>query len=349
MHRKLYRKSYCNYSAAFVRNICIYMNFYVMTLFPDMIMNCISESITGRAIDKGVINVKAVNIRDYTNEKHGHVDDYPYGGGVGMVMQAQPIYDCYKAVLGMIDEGNSGHQDCANAAEAGVADAKSKQSKQSKQSKPYVRTLYMTPQGRPFDQKYAEELSKEENLVFLCGHYEGVDERALELLNTENVSIGDYVLTGGELPALSMIDCISRLVPGVLGKDESAYEESFSNNLLEYPQYTRPEEFMGKRVPDVLLSGHHANVDKWRRERSIERTLKVRPDLLEGAVLDKKEKKFLDKLKAELSAESAGDLENVTAGESQPENGELSLNQQSDNVVCEAEGTGLPEESKHDN
>ena len=232
-----------------------------------MIMDGLKTSITGRAIDKGILKVEAVNIRDYTNEKHGHVDDYPYGGGAGMVMQAQPICDCYDAVVKRIgDEGK----------------------------KP--RVIYLTPQGKVFNQSMAKEYSKEENIIFLCGHYEGVDERALELLDTENVSIGDYVLTGGELPAMIMIDCISRLVPGVLGKDESADIESFHDNLLEYPQYTRPVEYKGLEVPPILLSGHHANVEKWRRERSIERTLRVRPDLLENAVLSEKEKKYLRSL-----------------------------------------------------
>ena len=232
-----------------------------------MIMDGLKTSITGRAIDKGILKVEAVNIRDYTNEKHGHVDDYPYGGGAGMGMQAQPICDCYDAVVKKIgDEGK----------------------------KP--RVIYLTPQGKVFNQSMAKEYAKEENIIFLCGHYEGVDERALELLDTENVSIGDYVLTGGELPAMIMIDCISRLVPGVLGKDESADIESFHDNLLEYPQYTRPVEYKGLEVPPILLSGHHANVEKWRRERSIERTLRVRPDLLENAVLSEKEKKYLRSL-----------------------------------------------------
>lgn len=232
-----------------------------------MIMDGLKTSITGRAIDKGILKIEAVNIRDYTNEKHGHVDDYPYGGGAGMVMQAQPICDCYDAVVKKIgDEGK----------------------------KP--RVIYLTPQGKVFNQSMAKEYAKEENIIFLCGHYEGVDERALELLDTENVSIGDYVLTGGELPAMIMIDCISRLVPGVLGKDESADIESFHDNLLEYPQYTRPVEYKGLEVPPILLSGHHANVEKWRRERSIERTLRVRPDLLENAVLSEKEKKYLRSL-----------------------------------------------------
>lgn len=245
------------------------MDFYVMTLFPEMIEQTVAHSITGRAIDKGLINVNAVNIRDYTVEKHGKTDDYPYGGGAGMVMQVQPVHDCYKAVCDMIA---AKHED----------------------KKP--RVLYMSPQGRKFDQSFAEELAKEEELIFLCGHYEGIDERALELLDVEEVSIGDFILTGGELPAAMMIDCISRLIPGVLGGADSAEIESFHDNLLEYPQYSRPEDYLGLKVPQVLLSGHHANVEKWRREQSIIRTLDKRPDLIEGAVLNKKEQKFLHEL-----------------------------------------------------
>lgn len=246
------------------------MNFYVMTLFPEMIMEGMKTSITGRALQSGAISVETFNIRDYTNEKHGHVDDYPYGGGAGMVMQAQPICDCYEAVIKKIGET---------------------------EKKP--RVIYLTPQGKVFNQKLASEYAKDENIIFLCGHYEGVDERALELLETENVSIGDYVLTGGELPAMIMMDCISRLVPGVLGKEESADIESFHDNLLEYPQYTRPVEYRGLSVPSILLSGHHANVEKWRRERSIERTLKVRPDLLPEANLSDKERDFLRELESD--------------------------------------------------
>ncbi len=242
------------------------MDFYVMTLFPEMIEQTVSHSITGRAIDKGLINVKAVNIRDYTTEKHGKTDDYPYGGGAGMVMQVQPVRDCYKAVCGMIEDAH----------------------------KP--RVLYMSPQGRTFNQSMAEELAKEKELIFLCGHYEGIDERALELLNVEEVYIGDFILTGGELAASMMIDCISRLIPGVLHGADSAEIESFHDNLLEYPQYSRPEDYMGLKVPEILLSGHHANVEKWRREQSIIRTLDKRPDLIEGAVLNKKEQKFLNEL-----------------------------------------------------
>lgn len=240
------------------------MNFHVLTLFPEMIMNGLETSILGRAAAKGIVSFEAVNIRDYTLERHGKVDDYPYGGGAGMVMQAEPIYRAYEALVEKIGK------------------------------KP--RVIYMTPQGKTFNQNIAEDLAKEEDLVFLCGHYEGVDERVLEMIATDYLSAGDYVLTGGELPAMMMIDCISRLVPGVLNNDVSAEFETFHDNLLEYPQYTRPEVFMGKKVPDILLSGHHANVEKWRREQSIIRTLKNRPELLEDAVLSKKEQKFLDEL-----------------------------------------------------
>ena len=254
------------------------MNFHVLTLFPEMIMNGLETSILGRAAAKGIVSFEAVNIRDYTLERHGKVDDYPYGGGAGMVMQAEPIYRAYAALVEKIGK------------------------------KP--RVIYMTPQGQTFNQSIAEDLAKEEDLVFLCGHYEGVDERVLEMIATDYLSAGDYVLTGGELPAMMMIDCISRLVPGVLNNNVSAEFETFHDNLLEYPQYTRPEVFMGKKVPDILLSGHHANVEKWRREQSIIRTLKNRPELLEDAVLSKKEQKFLDELLRQRELENAQKVKN---------------------------------------
>lgn len=238
------------------------MNFHVMTLFPEMIEQGLNTSITGRAIQKGTITLEAVNIRDYTNDKHGHVDDYPYGGGAGMVMQPQPIYDCYEALCHKIQT-------------------------------PCPRVIYLTPQGSVFKQSMAEEFAKEEDLIFLCGHYEGIDERVLEEIVTDYVSIGDYVLTGGELPAMVLIDAISRLVPDVLNNDVSAEFESFHDNLLEYPQYTRPEYYHEKRVPEVLLSGHHAKIETWRREQSIKRTLERRPDLLKIADLTEKDKKTL--------------------------------------------------------
>ncbi|WP_143319124.1 tRNA (guanosine(37)-N1)-methyltransferase TrmD [Clostridium sp. HBUAS56010] len=240
------------------------MNYHILTLFPDMVLNGLHTSIIGRAVEKGLLSIEAIDIREYSTDKHRHVDDAPYGGGAGMVMQPMPICDAYDAL-------------CERTGK-----------------KP--RVIYMTPQGRVFNQKIAEELAKEEDLVFLCGHYEGIDERALELIATDYVSVGDYVLTGGELPAMVMIDCISRLVPGVLNNDTSAEFESFHDNLLEYPQYTRPEEYKGMRVPEVLLSGHHKNIDAWRREQSIKRTLERRPDLLKDAVLSKKESEYLKKL-----------------------------------------------------
>ena len=254
------------------------MNFHVLTLFPEMIMNGLETSILGRAAAKGIVSFEAVNIRDYTLERHGKVDDYPYGGGAGMVMQAEPIYRAYAALVEKIGK------------------------------KP--RVIYMTPQGQTFNQSIAKDLAKEEDLVFLCGHYEGVDERVLEMIATDYLSAGDYVLTGGELPAMMMIDCISRLVPGVLNNNVSAEFETFHDNLLEYPQYTRPEVFMGKKVPDILLSGHHANVEKWRREQSIIRTLQNRPELLEDAVLSKKEQKFLDELLRQQELENAQKVKN---------------------------------------
>ncbi|MBT9775813.1 tRNA (guanosine(37)-N1)-methyltransferase TrmD [Clostridium sp. MCC353] len=240
------------------------MNFHILTLFPEMVLQGLNTSIIGRAVEKQLISIEAVNIRDYSTDKHRHVDDYPYGGGAGMVMQPGPICDAYEDLC----------------------------EKTGKRP----RVIYMTPQGRVFNQRIAEELAEEEDLVFLCGHYEGVDERALELIATDYLSVGDYVLTGGELPAMVMIDCISRLVPGVLNNDTSAEIESFHDNLLEYPQYTRPEVYRGKSVPDVLLSGHHKKIEEWRRQQSIKRTAERRPDLLKDASLTKKEQEYLNGL-----------------------------------------------------
>lgn len=240
--------------------------FYVLTLFPEMIQQALSHSILGRAQRDGHISVEAINIRDFSTNKQKHVDDYPYGGGAGMVMQPQPIYDAYQRIA----ESTKG-----------------------------ARVIYMTPQGKPFNQSIAQELAAEENLVFLCGHYEGVDERVIEEIVTDEISLGDFVLTGGELAAITIIDAVSRLVPGVLGKEESFEDESFSDGLLEYPQYTRPPEFLGRTVPEVLLSGHHGNVAKWRREQSLLQTAKKRPDLLEKVKLSEKEKRFLEKKQRE--------------------------------------------------
>lgn len=237
------------------------MKFHVLTLFPEMIENGLHTSITGRAMEKGLISLNTVNIRDFAGNKHGKVDDYPYGGGAGMVMQAEPVYSAHRSI-----EEQAGRK---------------------------IRTIYLTPQGKTFHQEMAKELSREEELIFLCGHYEGIDERVLEEIVTDYVSIGDYVLTGGELPAMVMIDTISRLVEGVLNNEDSAEFESFQDSLLEYPQYSRPETWRGKAVPPVLLSGHHANVEKWRREQSVRRTARWRPDLLKRATLTEKEKAML--------------------------------------------------------
>ncbi len=237
------------------------MIYKVLTLFPEMIEQGMGTSITGRAINKGLLKLHATNIRDYSDNKHMKVDDYPYGGGAGMVMQAEPVYRAYEAI--------------------------------TKDSEKKPRVIFLTPQGQVFNQELAKELAREEELIFLCGHYEGIDERVLEEIVTDNVSIGDYVLTGGELPAMVMMDAISRLVPGVLNNDISAETESFQDNLLEHPQYSRPETWRGKKVPEVLLSGNHKKIEEWRREKSIERTKERRPDLLKRANLTEKEKKHL--------------------------------------------------------
>lgn len=234
------------------------MKFYILTLFPEMILQGLSTSIIGKAAEKGLLSIEAVNIRDYTKDRHQKVDDYPYGGGAGMVMQAQPVYDAYLALAERI-----GYR---------------------------PRTVYLTPQGPTFTQTMAKELASEEALILLCGHYEGVDERVLEEIVTDYISIGDYVLTGGELPAMVLVDAISRMVPGVLTNEESGLAESFEGSLLEYPQYSRPAEWNGKRVPDILLSGDHKKIESWRREQSILRTKRHRPDLLKKAELTIKEK-----------------------------------------------------------
>ena len=233
------------------------MNFHVLTLFPEMIEQGMHTSIIGRAIAGGYLSIDAINIRDYAFNKHQKVDDYPYGGGAGMLMQAEPVYLAYESI-----QKKLGYR---------------------------PRVVYLTPQGEVFHQTMAKELAKEKDLVFLCGHYEGIDERVLDEIVTDYVSIGDYVLTGGELPAMVMMDSISRMVPGVLSNQESGETESFAENLLEYPQYSRPEEWHGQKVPPVLLSGHHAIIEAWRREQSILRTAKRRPDLLKKADLTNKE------------------------------------------------------------
>ena len=227
------------------------MNFHILTLFPEMVMQGLHTSILGRAVTRGDIAIEAVNIRDYTTDKHGKVDDYTYGGGAGMLMQAQPVYDAYQSVVDRIGREKA------------------------------RRVIYVTPQGKTFHQEMARELSGEEELIFLCGHYEGIDERVLEEIVTDEISLGDYVLTGGELAAMVMVDAIARLVPGVLHNGESAETESFGDGLLEYPQYSRPEVWHDKRVPEILLSGDHAKVDAWRLEQALARTKGRRPDLYE--------------------------------------------------------------------
>ena len=238
------------------------MHFYILTLFPEMIEAGLNTSIIGRAVQNGHLTITAVNIRDYTLDRHKKVDDYPYGGGAGMVMQAQPVYDAWESVIKQV-----GYR---------------------------PRTVYLTPQAEVFRQKMAKEFACEQNLIFLCGHYEGIDERVLEEIVTDYVSIGDYVLTGGELPAMVMADAIARMVPGVLTNEQSGSTESLEGNLLEYPQYSRPREWNGKAVPDILLSGDHAKVDAWRREQSILRTMQRRPDLMaEDELTIKEREKYL--------------------------------------------------------
>ncbi len=244
------------------------MKFYVLTLFPDMIYDSLKHSIIGRACKEGIIEIECVNIRDFSNNKHKHVDDYPYGGGAGMVMQPQPVYDAYMSIKPKLSDN------CP--------------------------VVYMSPQGKTLNQNIAVEFSKLEDMVILCGHYEGIDERVIEEIVTCEISIGDYILTGGELGAMVVIDSVSRLISGVLNKDESFEEESFSDGLLEYPQYTRPVEFMGKKVPDVLLSGHHGNVAKWRREQSVIITAQKRPELIEKAQLSEEELNLAKKYNREI-------------------------------------------------
>ncbi len=241
------------------------MKITIMTLFPEMCNAVLDESIIGRARKNGIIEIDTVNIRDFTQDKHNRVDDAPYGGGMGMLMQTQPIYDCFASLCS--EDGKKPH------------------------------LIYMSAQGKTLTQKRVKELSHLPNIAILCGHYEGVDERIIEEIVDEEISIGDYVLTGGELPALILSDSIARMIDGVLPNDEAKELESHYSGLLEYPQYTRPPEWHGRKVPDILLSGHHGNIDKWRREKSLERTLKRRPDMLKSAELTKKDREYLDKLK----------------------------------------------------
>ena len=243
------------------------MRIDIMTLFPDMCSTVLSESIIGRARASGKVEINCIDIRDYTKDKHRRVDDKPYGGGMGMVMQAEPIFSCFHALCETI--GKTPH------------------------------LIYMTPQGKTLTQKRVKELAALDNIAILCGHYEGIDERIIEELQPEEISIGDYVLTGGELPALIVADSVSRMLPGVLSDEECFTEESHYSSLLEYPQYTHPSEWRGREVPEVLLSGHHANVDAWRRRQSLKRTLERRPDMLENAELTDNDKIYLHSLSAD--------------------------------------------------
>ena len=239
------------------------MKFSVLTLFPDMFEAVLGDSIIGRARENNILDMEFIQIRDFAANKHNRVDDYPYGAGGGLVMQAGPIYRAYQSVAG------------------------------DKEKKPL--TVYLSPQGKVFDQTMAKRFAKEEHIVLLCGHYEGVDERVLEEIVDEEVSVGDFVLTGGEIPAMAVIDATARMIPGVLDGEETMETESHYDGLLEYPQYTRPPEFMGRCVPEILLSGHHANIKAWRREQSLLRTAQKRPDLLKNAELSEKDREFLKK------------------------------------------------------
>lgn len=238
------------------------IKFDVLTLFPEMFEAVLGGSITGRARNAGLIEMNFINIRDYSKDKHRNTDDYPYSGGGGMLMTPQPIYDAYMSVA------------------------------EGKIEKPH--TVFLSPQGKVFDQKKAIELSKKDHIVFLCGHYEGVDQRVLDMIVDEEISIGDFVLTGGEIPAMAVIDSVSRMVPGVLANEGSYTNESHFSGLLEHPQYTHPQEFMGVKIPEILVSGHHKNIEKWKREQALLATLKKRPDMLEKAELTKEDKAFLE-------------------------------------------------------
>jgi len=241
------------------------IRFDVLTLFPDMFRAVLGDSIINRAAEKGLVELNFIDIRDYTKNKHRKVDDYPYSGGGGMLMTPQPVYDAYMSIAEGLDY------------------------------KPY--TIYMSPQGKVFNQQSAVELSELKHIVLLCGHYEGIDQRVLDMIVDSEISIGDFVLTGGEIPAMAVIDAVSRMIPGVLANENSYSDESHFSGLLEYPQYTRPEEFMGVKIPDVLISGHHANINKWKRQEALRNTFKKRPDMLQNAELSKEDLKFLDTIK----------------------------------------------------
>ena len=239
------------------------MKFDILTLFPDMLSAVLGDSIIGRAAQNGIIELNIVNIRDFSKNKHRKTDDYPFSGGGGMLMTPQPVYDAYMSVAEKLEK------------------------------KPH--TVYLSPQGKVFNQEKAKKLSELDEIVLLCGHYEGVDQRVLDMIVDEEISIGDFVLTGGEIPAMALVDTVSRLIPGVLANEKSYSDESHFDGLLEYPQYTHPQEFMGVKIPEILISGHHKNIEKWKREQSRITTLKKRPDLLEKADLTDEDREFLAK------------------------------------------------------
>lgn len=239
------------------------MKIDILTLFPEMFTGVLGSSILKKAQDKEAVSFDLINFRDYSTNKHKTVDDYPYGGGNGMVLKPEPIFNAIESIKNFEK----------------------------------ARTIMLTPQGKPYDQKMAEELAKENHLIFICGHYEGFDERVREHLVTDEISIGDYILTGGEIASMAIIDSIVRLLPGVLGNDESADTDSFSTGLLEYPQYTRPQDYRGLKVPETLLSGHHENIEKWRKSESLKRTIERRPDLINESYLDEKDLKLLKEIK----------------------------------------------------
>lgn len=249
------------------------IKFDVLTLFPDMFNSVLGDSIINRAREKNLVDMSFINIRDFSQNKHKKTDDYPYSGGGGMLMTPQPIYDAYMSVASSCEK------------------------------KPH--TIYMSPQGAVFNQKKAIELSKKEHIVVLCGHYEGVDQRVLDMIVDEEISIGDFVLTGGEIPAMAVIDSVCRMIPGVLSSEGSYTNESHFDGLLEYPQYTHPQEFMGVKIPDVLISGHHKNIEIWKRQQALLTTLKKRPDMLENAQLTDEDIKFLDQIRKNVDFENS--------------------------------------------
>lgn len=352
------------------------MKFHVLTLFPEMVRQGLETSIIGRAVERGLIRLNTVNIRDFTLEKHGRVDDYPYGGGAGMLMQAQPVFDAWKSVCGSSDGGagdksadgdkagsggNAVAGDKAVAGESTAAGDKTGPGGSAVAGESIaaesggtaaaradggrrLRTIYVTPQGEPFTQKKAREFAGEEELVILCGHYEGIDERVLEEVVTDYISIGDYVLTGGELAAMVIVDAVGRLVPGVLGNEISAEAESFHGDLLEYPQYSRPEVWHGKKVPEVLLSGDHAKVDCWRLEKAKERTASMRPDLYQKY----EERQALIKVLSKDKRNQIHIMESLAAGR-----GEILYRKEREALVCDRDakicmlsvrgGSGRPE------